>query len=758
MDRIIKIALPFFLTFFLTACFNSDLLIVNFSNNPVVDVVFPKQDAISVKDKLKVRVKPKKDVSELKINNVDAVPVSYMGREFLQAEIPLVMGENDITVTFMLEGNVYTETTRTVRREPVFFSDMVDAAINPADNSLLIRDGRVNALFKMTEDGMTSVVKQFHVEDSPSNAEDNDEAHEKEPQSFVVSADGTRLYYIVEVSADPADEHYLYELSLADGTQTLLYGPESLGYVSFYPHYEQSLTYLPNEGVAGSLMITTVRDQPLMFDLDSKTMASVPAPAINSVSGVSSQYLAHLKLTDNNLLAIAKNNANELFTFEVDLRSCDGQPALCELTVSNYQTAPKQPDGEGCGNPARADSPYFFHSNKQHIIFDDYPKPCYIDLATNTMYSLYRHLGDQSDIDRAGLVLAGNRLLIQEDNKTNERIREYRLADDFTTGTTDFSYVGADTRIGDPSVNAGTGREVVVDDANNRLIYLDRNNQAIGRAVIYVLDFATGKWRKVGDYPATGFEIAVLNPADDLLYVYNDSGSSDDELFAIDLSDGSYELLIGASEKALVNYPNFNVDSIALNADEQLIYLARRVNSDDLPDNSYGRFSLLSYNIKTKVIEEISEVNNIAEQQSLYASYDMSFDAANRRVLFFRSSGVNPIWAVDVDTGLRSIFTDDENFYGPDTSNARGQVMDAENNRILFTSQDSQSVYAADLDTGVRTMVSEASVENDVFFRQIIGIDLFESDATAFVADEGFDGIYQLDLITGNRVLIHNPL
>ena len=150
MDRIIKITLPFFLTFFLTACFNFDLLIVNFSNNPVVDVVFPKQDAISVKDRLQVRVNPKKDVSELKINNVDALPVSYMGREFLQAEIPLVMGENDITVTFMLEGNVHTETTRTVRREPVFFSDMVDAAINPADNSLLIRDGRVNALFKMT--------------------------------------------------------------------------------------------------------------------------------------------------------------------------------------------------------------------------------------------------------------------------------------------------------------------------------------------------------------------------------------------------------------------------------------------------------------------------------------------------------------------------------------------------------------------------------------------------------------------------------
>jgi hypothetical protein len=54
-------------------------------------------------------------------------------------------------------------------------------------------------------------------------------------------------------------------------------------------------------------------------------------------------------------------------------------------------------------------------------------------------------------------------------------------------------------------------------------------------------------------------------------------------------------------------------------------------------------------------------------------------------------------------------------------------------------------------------MLSASSIENGIFFRQPKGVDLFESEASAYVADEGLDGIYQVDLISGERVLIHNP-
>jgi hypothetical protein len=54
-------------------------------------------------------------------------------------------------------------------------------------------------------------------------------------------------------------------------------------------------------------------------------------------------------------------------------------------------------------------------------------------------------------------------------------------------------------------------------------------------------------------------------------------------------------------------------------------------------------------------------------------------------------------------------------------------------------------------------MLSPSSIDNGIFFYQPIGVDLFEKEGTAFVADEGLDGIYQVDLISGERVLIHNP-
>ena len=649
-------------------------------------------------------------------------------------------------------GKAYSATTRKVTRQPIFIPGIDFAAINPLDDSVIVRDGRSNAVYSIDPDNNSiALIKQFHVSDTPSEEEDEDEPHEVLPEGMAVSTNGQSLYYFFDLD----DKDYIYSLNVSDGIQTELYGPTSKDYVGFDAITDEVLTLLPNKGTAGSLLIIQNSEAPLLFDLQSKTLGTLNMPAISTISGDSkSTFKAAFAINDTDLLMLGKNSS-ALFSFILDVSSCDGQPDTCVLSYSQYQTTPDLNDD--CGNPNRVSGAYYLHSNKQHIVYDDSPKPCYLDISTNSVHSLYPLLGDKSEFDYDSLHLIGRNLLIKESNSQHGQIQHYTLADDFTTDRTQFNYVGADLTLGESSVNVSTGREVVIDDANNQLIYLERNSQKTDKAEVYVLDFSTSQWRKLGAYPAHSFEIALLNSENNTLYVYNDTTGSNNEVFAINLTDGSYEVVISATEKTLVNMPDFDVDSIALNEEEQLIYLARRVDRSSLADG-FGQFSLLSYNIKTKTMKEISEVNNLPEQQGLYASYDMSYDAKKRRVLFYHSNSDNPIWAVDVDTGERSVFTDQASFYGPQTSNARGQVIDLENNRLIFSSQDSQSLFSADLDTGIRTMLSPPAFENGLFFQQIIGVDLFEAEASAFVADEGFDGIYQVDLISGDRVLIHNPL
>ncbi len=737
----------------LSACFELELSTLSGKPEPNIDIVFPKQDAISVSDNIHIRVTAKQGVSAIKINGINANTVSYLSRKFWQAEVPLQLGSNDINVSYQFTDKQHQETLRKVTRQPIYIPGVNFVTHNPADDSVIVLDGRSNALYRIAEDDSVTLIKQFYVSDAPSDDEDADEPHEREPETMAVSADGLTLYYTTEIN----DDDYIYALNIGNGNQTVLYGPTSPAYTRFDILNDEGLLLLPHEGVSGSLILTQVRDQPLRFDLNTRTIHTINTPAINSISGKSSAYSATFSLNDGELLMLGRVTSNPafLFTFTLDLRACDSQPAGCELAISNYQFNPTLNDG--CDNPERISETFYLHANKQYVIYDDHPKPCYLDVANNSVHSLYQHLGDKSEFDYGSLHFAGKYLLVQEESRQHSRFRRYTLADDFAAGTTDFTYVGADLTIGDAAVNVQTGREVVIDDVNNRLFYLERNNTAVDKAEVYVLDFATSSWSLLGRYPAGGFEIAVLNNANNTLYVYNDKSSNDDELFAIDLNNGYSRPVVSAIEKATVNYPLFNVDSIALNEEDQLIYLARRVDSSQLPAG-YGRFSLLAFDIRTGELSEVSEVNNIPEQVDMYASYDMAYDSLNRRVLFYHSTSNDAIWAVDVDTGERSVFTDELNFYGPDVSNARGHVMDAENNRLLVTSQDSQSLFAVDLDSGVRTMLSPASFENDVFFKQIIGVDLFEKDASAFVADEGLDGIYQVDLITADRVIIHNPL
>ena len=133
----------------------------------------------------------------------------------------------------------------------------------------------------------------------------------------------------------------------------------------------------------------------------------------------------------------------------------------------------------------------------------------------------------------------------------------------------------------------------------------------------------------------------------------------------------------------------------------------------------------------------------------------MSIDKERRRTLV-ADNGSRTILAVNIDTGIRTIFS---NSTTPDTKDAfvnpYGIVVDEERNRALVTDQvpNNPSVLAVDLSTGTRSLLStniKPNINNPLYEPTAIAID--SKRTRALVADG--DKIIAMDLISGDRTVI----
>ncbi len=138
----------------------------------------------------------------------------------------------------------------------------------------------------------------------------------------------------------------------------------------------------------------------------------------------------------------------------------------------------------------------------------------------------------------------------------------------------------------------------------------------------------------------------------------------------------------------------------------------------------------------------------------------LSADGASLLAL---SSGLDALLAVDLSNGNRRIISRRTAGgggvgTGPGFGTPRFMALDRVRNRVLMTDSGVlDALLAVDLSNGNRTVLSGSSgtalIGAGIDFDDPRGIVLADSD-TAYVSDNGEDGIFQVDLRTGDRTLI----
>lgn len=755
---------PLTLTFQLTVTDNegeiatdSAVITVNHADY-LVAVVFPKVTSLTDNDSIIIRGTQGQDVANLTVNGTAVDITTYQTEGFWIAKLPLVMGENAFNVQYSAGNETKTLDVINIKRVGIAVAGTRQITKNSSDGSYYIYDDGTKSILHRTADGKnTTAIYQFRIEDFPNDVEFRDELKEEPPEGMVLSQDGSLLYYWNDFEYN----FRLMSITLATGALTELYGPESAGYVDYDIEDDINMHLDTTRGSAGQILLPRKKqnEPPLFYDIALNSIIAMDLPDLQTFTGESAAYYRLVDYKDANtlILLISKDKRGGVtHTAEVDLNSCDVAP--CEF--SNLLAV--QILNDGCQAVAESTEKYGYHQVSHSIVYYDSPKLCVLDIANQSVIDLEPKLNALGEVSNriSDFTVLDNELIIDSGSEANLQQLHYQLAANFPAVNISAEFKGPDLIIGDATISPSTPREVVINSDDNLLYWLDRYNSVVSQAQVHSFDLTTEIWTTLGSYPSSSFEIAAFNEASRSLFVYNDTSSSDDEVLEIDVDTGDYTVLIGATEKATVAYPNFNVDSIALDEANQILYLARQVDYGDVPAN-FGRFSLLAWDIEKKVLTDVSPIVDITlpenvAQNNFYANYDMTFDPVNKRVIFYGTSYT--LWAVDVTTGARSVFSAQDVQGGPDISNTRGHVIDTANNRLLASSQDHESVFAYDLDTGERTFVSPKSIAMGINLQQPIGIDLFKEDQVSVVTDERIDALYMVDNLTGHRVMIQNQL
>ncbi|CAA0105018.1 Uncharacterised protein [BD1-7 clade bacterium] len=551
---------------------------------------------------------------------------------------------------------------------------------------------------------------------------------------LALSEDGQTLYVIAE---GRWDDQLLLTVAVDTAKVEVEVGETHPGYNTFDDHHTNAMTLAPSRGAQGQLLFGTDSSNGyvLVYDIASRELNRLSIERVNTITGQSNSEPAWVVMKGANTLMLAGDHQSDFFTVDVDLSSCDGQTD-CTLTTSNLRTSF---DGAACVG-ARNQREMAFHSDALAAVYLTGDKACGLDLTTGVISEfLTSEAVLVEETNEFGI--AGNALYMNGRSAFEYQTFSVNLPADFLVNGHGMSQVFFEApSFGDPTVSVSTPRKVVVDEATETVYWIDR-----GVDKIYQLK--GNDWSLFADVSASdSLEESVFNPTDKVLYSVNDSGDS--KVLRYDAETSAESELFGQG------LPYDKYESIALDVEGQLLYVAHRYNSVPV---GFGRMSLLVWDIANANMREVAAITSDIDFTDITASYDMSYDAENRRVLFYSSCDGNPIVAIDVDNGERSILSSDAMFKDAlSTSNARGQALDASNNRLLITSQSNQHVYAVDLDDGTRSPLSEPIATFGPLMWQPKGISLLENKQLVYVTDERRDALFQVDLTTGYRVLVHD--
>jgi DNA-binding beta-propeller fold protein YncE len=112
------------------------------------------------------------------------------------------------------------------------------------------------------------------------------------------------------------------------------------------------------------------------------------------------------------------------------------------------------------------------------------------------------------------------------------------------------------------------------------------------------------------------------------------------------------------------------------------------------------------------------------------------------------------IYAIELATGMASLFADATTGNNPILSTPRGIAIDDSGNRALVTDSDLDALLAIDLSSGNQTVVSDNTVVSDVDFGFPRGVVLDASGDNALVIDSGSRALISVNLTSGVRTKI----
>ena len=770
----------------------SSLVACGSDNNPKpllnegpIEILFPLGHSTTTSDSVTVKGRIAHGVNALVINGIEAD--FNQSDEFWFATVP-VSDSNTTKLSFTYEDAKATyaiESDITIDKSDVYLQNANEGSVVEFADTLYFDESSSNTIFVMNKDG-SNIRSLWNYRTHSFSGVDSFNLDE----NMKISADGSEIFIVVDGrnESEDMDTPMLISLSTSTGEPTIMYGPDSNGYQVFN---HGQLAYMPSMGTAGQLILTHsgTNTIPNIFDLSTQTMSDMNIDALNDLTG-GLVYTKVYNLSvqgDSSLRLIGSTRPNNTWHFwsaELDLSACDGEPESCRLATSSLKI---ETDFTGCISPLDGlrvrDG--MFHNESQRWIYssysNDYSELCILNLEDYSLSSAT--IETESDEYRNKISFTENLALLT----VSREILLSPLPSSFDGSAITFTEFNQVPVIGDESISLQTAREVRINNTTNRAYWMDRD---LGK--VHQLDLATWEWTTIFELddevlgqdeaptrPEFRPEESALDESNNTLYLVSDSRNS---IFAINLESGEYEVVVAYEQSAANPTDLYDINAIALDTERGLIYIANERVFDDTR-TAETEFNLLAYNIENQQLSVVSDTTLIADhplQESMKASYDMTFDQDKDRVYFYSSSSSpnDPIWAVDVTNGERSIISFDYSsdwtteecladmdaeqcaktqFIGqPRLSNARGHEMDNANGRMLIASQDSDSVLSMDTTSGIITNLSPEDFSYGPLLTSPKGIDLIGDSNVALVSDESMDALFLVDTDSGQRVLIHN--
>ena len=522
-------------------------------------IVFPLPQSLTNAENITVRGIIDPDITNLKINNLDVDLTTYASQGFWTISVPLQLGYNDLTASYTNQNGNQADAAYQVRRNGYFAERPTLASYAQNAEVLIIYDDETDSLLSLdTNTQQMAFIHQIKIEHSPDNAQDDDELHEQEPQSIAVTKDASTIYYYTWFNS----EFYVRTIDVASGVAATLYGPDSAGYST--PSFTQEYPILLDE-TRNQLIFTNEgeSDGASALDLSSLTISSLNIPSLTSLTSGSGDTFLHWSMKDDNTLIFMGRSASDYFTAEVDIASGAYANYSGLLSLANSCQA----SSSGTVYSYQGDDQRYYWSSSDTTL-------CYFDTNTPQLVNVSDDLEGfpNNDLISLDFIQAYQEyLVVQGGSDSTYQLVRYDSGHRITM-------LGEGMEAGDSFINPTTAREVLLDDDNGKIYYVLRDNEIRTGSQIFELTIATSQWRDLGSYPNVRFEAAILDSADNAIYAFNSDGSAGGDLYKIDISSGVSQEVISTAEKATVPYSDFDVETIAFNATNRIIYLAREVN------------------------------------------------------------------------------------------------------------------------------------------------------------------------------------